>query len=193
MLPLPAAAGALSDLLMAPGLFEDAGDGPLLAYAEARAVPEGAGLAPARATAASCSRSPRGRTGRSLALTQDVDGTERPVSSFSAGAANPVLLYFLEATVRDMSAATGGSPFYIRNRMREALAAADLGPEADPREVVIHPFEADRNRARMGPFGDLALRLRFDADEPARLLELSADTAGDAGGYHHRLTLTEGD
>ena len=47
MLPLPATAGALSDLLMAPGLFEDAGDGPLLAYAEARAVPEGAGLAPA--------------------------------------------------------------------------------------------------------------------------------------------------
>ena len=192
MLPLPAAAGALSELLMAPGLFEDAGDGPLLAYAEARAVPAGAGLAPAgdgRLLLAVA----EGPEGRSLALSQDVDGTERPVSSFSTGAANPVLLYFLEATVRDMSAATGGSPFYIRNRMREALGAADLGPEADPREVVLHPFEADRNRARMGPFGDLALRLRFDADEPARLLELSADTAGDAGGYHHRLTLTEGD
>jgi len=192
MLPPPAAAGQLSDLLMAPGLFEDAGDGPLLTYAEARSAPEVAGLEPlddGRLLLAMA----EGPDGRKLKLAQDVDGTERPVSSFSAGTANPVLLYFLEATVRDMSAATGGSPFYIRNRMREALAAADLGPEADPREVVLHPFEADRNRARMGAFGDLALRLRFDADEPARLLELSADTAGDAGGYHHRLTLTEGD
>ena len=46
MLPLPAAAGQLSDLLMAPGLFEDAGDGPLLTYAEARSAPEVAGLEP---------------------------------------------------------------------------------------------------------------------------------------------------
>jgi hypothetical protein len=45
----------------------------------------------------------------------------------------------------------------------------------------------------MGGFADLVLRLRFDADEPARLLELSADTAGGDGGYHHRLTLTGGD
>jgi hypothetical protein len=191
-LPLPAAAGALSDLLMAPGLFEEAGDGPLLAYAEDREVPEGGRLEPAedgRLVLAAA----EGPEGRRLALTRDVGGAERPVASFAPGTANPVLLYFLEATVRDMSAATGGSPFYIRNRMREALAAADLGPAGEPREVVLRPFEADGNRARMGAFADLALRLRFDADEPARLLELSADTAGEDGGYRHRLTLTGGE
>ena len=41
-LPLPAAAGPLTDLLMAPGLFAEAPDGPLLAYAEERTVPDGA-------------------------------------------------------------------------------------------------------------------------------------------------------
>jgi hypothetical protein len=189
VLPLPATAGQLSDLLMAPGVFENAGDGPLLAYAEARAVPEGAGLEPVEDGRLLLALAD-GPEGPKLALTQDADGTERPVASFSTGTANPVLLYFLEATVRAMSDATGGSPFYIRNRMREALTAADLGPARDPREVVLHPFEADRNRGRMGAFADLSLRLRFDADEPGRLLELSADTAGDAGGYHHRLTLT---
>ena len=42
-------------------------------------------------------------------------------------------------------------------------------------------------------FADLALRLRFDAARPERLLELSADTAGGDGGYHHRLMLTAED
>jgi hypothetical protein len=191
-MPMPLAAGQLSELIMTPGVFADAGDGPLLAYAEARSVPEGTGLEPVedgRLLLAVVA----GPEGRKLALTQDAEGDERPVASFSTGTANPVLLYFLETTAQAMAEATGGSPFYIRNRMREAVGSADLGPVGDPREVVLHPFEADRNRGRMGAFADLTLSLRFDADEPGRLLELSADTAGDADGYHHRLTLNAED
>ena len=105
-----------------------------------------------------------------------------------------MLLYFLEATVRDMARATGGSPFYIRNRMREALAAADLGPDGRRRARWCSTRSRPTATARgWAPFADLTLRLRFDADGRTRLLELSADTAGDAGGYHHRLTLTGGD
>ena len=77
--------------------------------------------------------------------------------------------------------------------MREAVAAAGLGAEGEPRDVVIEPFAEDQNRGRMGAFADLALRLRFDAARPERLLELSADTAEGDGGYHHRLTLTAED
>ena len=86
----------------------DAGCGPdgavRLAVVEVRARATRARARPARRTAAS---------GRSR--------------DFPAGGANPVLLYFLETTVRDLRRATGGSPYYIRNRMREALVAADLG------------------------------------------------------------------
>jgi hypothetical protein len=189
MLPLPAAAGALSDLLMAPGVFADADDeGPLLAYAEARSVPEGIRAQPV-ADGRLVLALVAGPDGRKLALTQDADGSERPVASFSTGTANPVLLYFLEAAVRAMAEATGGNPFYIRNRMREALTAADLETGGDPSEVVLRPFEADRNRGRMGEFADLTVRLRFEAEAPGEILELSADTAEDVGGYHHRLTL----
>ena len=53
----------------------------------------------------------------------------------------------------------------VRNRIREALAAAGLGQEGTPREVTFMPFEDDPNRARMGAFADLAIELRFD---PAR-------------------------
>jgi hypothetical protein len=188
MLPLPAAAGALSDLLMAPGLFADAGDGPLLAYAEAREVPEGGGLEPIDdgLLLLAAAEGPEGRT---LALSREVDGTEEPLGSFSAGAANPVLLYFLESTVRDMSKATGGSPFYIRNRIREAIGAAGLGPEGAPGDVTLTPFAADPNRDRMAGYGDLTLRLRFEPDRPDRILELSADSAGGQPGYHERLLL----
>jgi hypothetical protein len=53
------------------------------------------------------------------------------------------------------------------------------------------PFAGDPNRARMEGFADLRLRVSFDAGRPERLLELSADTPPDGGGYHHQLTLME--
>ena len=43
-----------------------------------------------------------------------------------------------------------------------ALAAAGLGPEGAPRQVTLTPFAADPNRARMGAFADLAIRLLLD-------------------------------
>jgi hypothetical protein len=118
----------------------------------------------------------------------------KPVGSFPTGVANPLLLYFLETTVRVMAEATGGSPYYIRNRIRDALVASDLGVAAGAaREVVLMPFAADPNGAKMGVFGDLSLRLRFDPGAPGRLLELSADTAAADDGYHDRLLLIAGE
>ena len=119
-----------------------------------------------------------GRTAGSCACCRSPGDTMTPVGSFPVGVANPILLYFLENTVRVMAEGTGGSPYYIRNRIREALVASDLGAaDGKDREVVLTPFAADPNRPRMGEFGELRIRLRFDPDAPARILELSADTA----------------
>jgi len=191
MLPLPASAGALSDLLMAPQLFETAPAGSVVAYAEDRAVPEVEGM--------TVTDLPKGEIrlevvaagdGREMRLVREVEGTATPVGTFPTGGANPLLLYFLETTVRVMAEATGGSPYYIRNRIREALAASDLGATVEgAREVTLTPFASDPNRERMEGFGDLALRLRFDPEAPARILELSADTAGGGDGYHEKMVL----
>jgi hypothetical protein len=181
--PLAAAAGPLSDQLMATGLFKDAVTGPLLAYDETRSV-EDAGPTEARVALVRVDTA----EGPKLQLTQGEGAAAEEIAVFSTGSANPVLLYFLEATVRDMAAATGGNPFYVRNRIREALVASDLGA-GEPREVVLQPFAADPNRGRMGDYADVSLRFRFEAEHPDRLLELSADTAGNEGGYHHRMTL----
>jgi hypothetical protein len=188
LLPLPASAGALTDLLMAPGVLAQAPDGPVLAYRHDRTLPGGPlpEIEDGRLFVAAATAPER----RELVVTRSGDGAERlPVASFPASGPNPALLFFLETTVRVMAGATGGSPFYIRNRMREALAAADLGAAESPHAVVLHPFAADPNRPRMGGFADLALSFRFDPAEPGRILELSADTPAPEGGYHERLVL----
>lgn len=188
LLPLPASAGALSDLLMATGVFEGAEIGSAVVYEETRDAPEVEGVSVTGVTGGQVRLEVAGAD--ELRLVREADGVATPVGTFSAGAANPLLLYFLENTVRAMAEATGGSPFYIRNRIREALVASDLGAdEGGAREVVLAPFAADANRAQMGTFGDLAIRLRFDPAAPARILELSADTPAGADGYHDRMTL----
>ena len=191
LLPLPASAGPLSDLLMAPGLFATAPTGSVVAYGEERAVPGGE-----KATVKALSdgelrlEAVDGADGRELRLLQVEGDATTPVGTFPTGVANPVLLHFLETSVKVMAEATGGSPYYIRNRIREALVASDLGAgDAAEREATLTPFAADPNRPRMGAFGDLAIRLRYDPAKPARLLELSADTAAGDGSYHERMLL----
>ena len=187
-LPLPASAGALSDILMAPRLFDAAPAGTRVAYAEERSVPEGGSLEGVAGGEVRLEVVAAGE-GRELRLVREEDGRSAPVGTFPAGVANPVLLYFLETTVKAMAEATGGSPYYIRNRIREALGAAGLGPEGAPREVTLTPFADDANRARMGAFADLAIRLAFDPARPERILELSADTAPGEAGYHEKMVL----
>ncbi len=186
-LPLPAAAGALTDLLMAPDLFVAAPVGTVAAYTEERSAPDEVTGATLRLEVVATGE------GRELRLVRKSDGREAAVGSFPAGVANPLLLYFLENTVQAMAKATGGSPYYIRNRIREALVASDLGADEGPERVVtIAPFAADARRAQMGAFADLAIRLRFDPADPERILELSADTAAGAGSYHERMMLVAG-
>lgn len=186
--PLPAAAGALTDLLMAPRLFEGAAVGSAVVYAEEREAPEGEGMSVGDVTGGEVRLEVVAPN--ELRLLRAEDGAATPMGTFTAGVANPLLLYFLENNVRVMAEATGGSPFYIRNRIREALGAADLGVATGAaREVTLTPFAADPNRARMGAFADLVIRLRFDPADPARILELSADTPAGADGYHERMTL----
>jgi hypothetical protein len=183
--PLPTAAGTLSELLMAPALFEAAPVGSAVAYGEDRSVPDAAGMT-VEDVADGRVRLEVVAAGE-MRLVREEGGEAVPLGTFPSGAANPLLLYFLETTVRAMAEATGGSPYYIRNRIREALVASDLGSVQG--EAVLAPFTHDANRDRMGAFGSLVIRLRFDPAEPSRILELSADTAAGDAGYHERMLL----
>lgn len=185
-----ASAGPLSDPIMAEGVFADAGAGEVLQYSLSSNGPGDA--APALSALRLLVMDDNGT--KFLLLDQEAGGTRSEIARFPAASANPLLLYFLENIVRDMSQATGGNPFYIRNRIRAALIAAEAAPGADGRiTVTLEPFAADPNRDRLGPFAGLRLQVSFDPAEPGRLLSLKADTGAGPGGYSEEMILTGGE
>jgi hypothetical protein len=69
---------------------------------------------------------------------------------------NPLLLFALDRDTRELSAATGGTPNWFRNRFRQALAAAEVRPaeiEHDGRRVAasviaLRPYEGEPRAGR---------------------------------------------
>ena len=115
----------------------------------------------------------------------------RGLGVFPTGAGNPMIMFFLESVVRDMARATGGSPFYIRNRVKEALLRPAVPREDDAtgvRTVDVRPFENDLNLARMRGFGDLVLSATVSEETPGWYLRLVAEAPG-PGGSAYRSSL----
>ncbi|TNJ40594.1 hypothetical protein [Phaeobacter sp. B1627] len=108
----------------------------------------------------------------------------RGLGQFPASVGNPVIMFFYEATIRDMAEAAGGSPFYIRNRIKQALVepsnvTAGLGEfegeTIETQTISLFPFEEDPNRERMQGFGDLELQVVMSEEVPGWYLALSAE------------------
>lgn len=115
------------------------------------------------------------------------DGKHKPLGKFPASVGNPIIMFFYETVVRDMADSAGGSPFYIRNRVKEALISpSDMqegearfnGRTVPTRTVLIRPFQDDPNRDRMQGFGDLELRVTMSDAVPGWYLRLEAQAAG---------------
>lgn len=103
------------------------------------------------------------------------DERHRLMGRFPASVGNPMIMVFYEQVVRDMAATAGGSPFYIRNRIKEAMTrptevvpgtAEVAGREVATQTVALRPFEGDPNQARMMGFGDLELTVVMSDEVP---------------------------
>ena len=101
-----------------------------------------------------------------------------------------------------MASVTGSSPFYLRNRIKEALLGpADItaatidfgGTPIQAQQVTIHPFAEIPEKSRMGALGDLALSVVVADAVPGWYGQLAARTpdATAPGAYAHVLTLTD--
>ena len=94
------------------------------------------------------------------------DQKHRAMGVFPASVGNPMIMVFYENTIRDMAESAGGSPFYIRSRVKDALVepseviegeAVVNGETVPVRTILMRPFAEDPNRDRMRGFGDLTL------------------------------------
>jgi hypothetical protein len=106
-------------------------------------------------------------------FTLDADGAPRTFGVNDGVPGNPLLMVFLENALRSVATATGGSPFYLRNRMREALADG-LTVEPDG-ALAMRPFVADANRDKLGAFADMSLRFTLSEQSPGMFVAMRAE------------------
>lgn len=112
------------------------------------------------------------------------DQKHRAMGVFPASVGNPMIMVFYENTIRDMAESAGGSPFYIRSRVKDALVepseviegeAVVNGETVPVRTILMRPFAEDPNRDRMRGFGDLTLSVTVSEDVPGWYLSLVAE------------------
>ncbi|GEO87471.1 MULTISPECIES: hypothetical protein [Alphaproteobacteria] len=129
----------------------------------------------------------------------------RFIGSFPASVGNPLIMYFLESALSDVAKQSGGSPFYMRNRIKEALLKdAEIVPvsvrigerDVAARQVTIRPFAKDKARDQMGRFAELALAVTVSEDVPGWYYSLRATVPEGSGpediSYSSAITLTDG-
>lgn len=124
-----------------------------------------------------------------LQLLQQTDSRTRQIGPFPVSGGDPVLTFFLEQVTRDMARLTGGSPFYIRNRIKDALfRGGRIAAQGEGSVATFEPFASDPNAGRMNGFQTLTLTFVLgDPSQPIR--ELRAETAGAKPGYVQRMAL----
>ncbi|MCZ0962019.1 hypothetical protein [Paracoccus benzoatiresistens] len=124
-----------------------------------------------------------------LQLVQKTDTRTRQIGPFPISGGDPVLTFFLEQTVRDMAGLTGGSPFYIRNRIKDAVfKGGEITRQGDQSVASFEPFADDPNAGRMAGFQTLTLT--FVLDDPRQpIREMRAETRGAGPGYVNRMAL----
>ena len=119
------------------------------------------------------------------------DEKYRNLGRFPASVGNPIIMYFVETVVRDMAESAGGSAFYIRNRVKDALVApAELegdpvdhrGEKVDATAVTLRPFKDDPNAQRMMGFDALELVVTMSEKVPGWYHTLEARVPGRDGG-----------
>lgn len=123
-----------------------------------------------------------------LQLTQETDSRTREIGPFPISGGDPVLTFFLEQTTRDIAKLTGGSPYYIRNRIKDALFKSGEISQ-DGSTATFQPFKDDPNAGQMKGFETLTLTFTLAENAEAPIRELQARTDGDAPGYVNRMVL----
>lgn len=118
-----------------------------------------------------------------VALTFYKGDGQRRMGAFPKSVGNPLFMNFIEIVIRDMANIAGGSPFYIRNRIKESLVqpADDItgsdtfgGQNVTTQTVTLRPFINDANKDRMQGFENLTIQVTMSDDIAGWYLRLDA-------------------
>ncbi|GLK73681.1 hypothetical protein KHC23_16165 [Ancylobacter dichloromethanicus] len=114
---------------------------------------------------------------------------------------NPIALILLERDVKEMAQLTKGSPFYLRNRVREHLSSGTVDPARfsfDGREVegwklTMRPFTEDPNKDKLLELAGRRYEFLFSQAVPGGLYSIDVVTPkadGSGNIIETSLTLT---
>lgn len=120
-----------------------------------------------------------------------IDGKrKRKLQHFPLEKGNPIFVTFLESSVNAVKFATKGSPFYIRNRFKDAFAKGGTvtrsklefgGQEISAVTIEYRPFKDDENKEKLGAaFENLAVIFTLSGAVPGQFLSMTtkAETGG---------------
>lgn len=182
--------GEAQDRLFALGALEDVATGETLVYDFARQgdyADSRLGKSARSEARLTVNASGEGGARQALAVVRDGDEVIGGFDPFPADAGNPMFMVFMEESVTAMASLTGGSSFYIRNRMREALGSQDSvrdvsvayeGREVPARELTFQPFLRDKNAEKMGSaFAGLTITFVMSDEIPGGFARMEAVTA----------------
>ncbi|WP_374636143.1 hypothetical protein [Paracoccus sp. (in: a-proteobacteria)] len=188
----PALAAEAGDLVFTERAPWDLYDGPVI-WTISQQGPEAEGFTPLGQGTITLSQTIDRSDGKPvLELEEETTRISRKIGPFPVSGGDPSLTFFLETVARDMAALTGGSPFYIRNRIKEALFRGGEVVTRDGQRIAsFRPFADDPSRERM--YGFDSLTLRFVLDDPStpirQMLAETGPLAGDRPAYRNEMVL----
>ena len=130
------------------------------------------------------------------------DSERRKLHHFPVDRGNPIFVTFLESSVSSVTFATKGSPFYIRNRLKDAFASGgqvtDIDTEIDGKttsatQILYTPFKGDRNAAKMGQaFEALTVTFVLSEEVPGRIISMATEArVGDKQFFVEEVRFTD--
>jgi len=188
--PHMALADRATDLVFSNGVLGNIPQDKTVTYTHLRLGPEGNEFHSIADGLVSLAIVPSEIGGDEVILEMLDNGQLRNRTPFPADAGNPIVMAFLESSLRSMAKITGGSPFYLRNRIKDSLRSGGQiepvkitidGAIIDAMKVTFMPFINDKNAARMGDFAQLELVFVVSESVPGGFVLFSANTPETAG------------
>ncbi len=172
-----------TEILFGSSSFDDVEIGATLTYSHQRSADEKIPVRAIKDGHVTIARieGDEGKDRTVVALTQGA--ARRELDHLPADRGNPIFVVFLESSVSSVTFATKGSPFYIRNRIKEAFSSGgDVseeeiefnGAKVDATHIEYRPFKGDRNAEKMGAaFENLSIQFTLSDDVPGHFVAMT--------------------